>query len=228
MKILQCFEIGDDHPSTGRFANKLWQYVFLVDIARKHGAQLRLVPWIGEMLFELESERPEHIAPSTDFAKEGWETQTIVTAPMFFRVPTHYHPEENIQQIRSLFKWRHKYHPSRVPICEVVIHIRGGDFMQLDWCPKVHLETFMRAVGDAGLNKLGVHVVSGDAKPRQSVYPDDLDYLYDFQLMVNAKALFCYPMSMFSYVASLLNENDVFIPRGYTAGETKCRFEKRS
>lgn len=227
MKLLQCWDIGSDHPRHGRFANKLCQYLVLKGMQQRYGCRLRVAPWIGAELFELNDEIMAAPDAITDSSQDGWDQADIVTVPMFFEMPNCPWPRIDPQVVRETFRWKSQFDPIQVPVFDVVIHHRGGDFFSSNDWPQVPVKVMLAGVAAFGLDPERTVVVSPDHPLDQTVYPERLRHVYDFQVLVNALALFVYPRSTFSVIAGHFNVNTVYLPCHFINGPSGCAFTRR-
>jgi hypothetical protein len=207
LSIIQIPTLG----KKGRLGNWLNLYTFARRLAESSGAILETPDWVGRRMFDLK----DPLIESVRGRQFEFEEKAI------------YHPTYSIEDFRRYLPMNpHIKVLASIHAPYLAVHIRRGDFMISDLWPQVPLEVI-----EAGVRGLDLPWEQADLymeeKPHKTLLPLSEPYMIDFCEMVLAKHLVIYPASSFSGFASMLNENNVYLPYDYKFGKTHCKWRQR-
>jgi hypothetical protein len=229
----------------GRFGNQVMQYLLCRAFAQAYGLELRMDPWIGERIFQIDHPRPNdwerpgavHELPRVNehsiFERDRHEP--------FFR-GREFRGYAQMQQCmiytkRQAQAWL-KLRPEIETACAhavlaspmssgaVVCHRRVGDYVGYGY-PVVSHHAYERACAEFGLDlDEAVFLSEENPIPHAGFLPDELSFMPDFYRMMVAKTLLR-ANSSFSWLAALLGDGLVLSPivEGLEGGkEHNCAF----
>ena len=196
--------------SEGRFANRLVHYIVGKCYAEAIGATVEIPNgWLGETIFEIND---PHI--------NGRSGATIL--PPFFNLPHRLvDPCLTRANVKRFLRWR----PGWVRVTRrdrAAVHVRRGDYMTDGNFPIVSEVDLCLEASRFGNQ---CELVREDKPQSTGLFPDGIDFLEDFQRLMTAENVFVYPRSTFSQVAALLGDGNIYMPFGYVAGQSSCKFK---
>lgn len=192
----------------GRFGNKLFQYAFGRAYAEAMGCTLETDPWIGQRLFGLSD--PSISAERTVVGEEIVQTMAVDVNIECYAQSQQCADLYSRDMVRKWFTFVPEIAdklPKEIP--EVAIHLRRGDYWDAGY-PIVGIESYLIAMRQFGYQAKNVTICS-EENPSLSSLPQDIDYLSDFALLMNAKVHFR-SNSSFSWWAATLGHGLVFSP----------------
>ena len=208
--IVQVTRLG----KMGRFGNQIFQYLFARAYAEKYDAILEIPNWVGQKIFKnVEHPKPSVKLPTTKTDQVKWGMVNIDLGGYFQR-------KEFIDilsetKIRSWLQFQDRWE-KRFPkeaTFSVVAHLRRGDYISKfsnEYC-EISKESYLRACDKFNIPKKNIRWVSEETQIKDPRLDDDLQFLPDFFLMVNADVLLR-ANSTFSFWAGFFNKNEVYSP----------------
>lgn len=214
--IFQIPDLG----KIGQFGNWLSYYCLAKKYAEVHGADLQTPMWQGQEVFDLHDPPIEGDGDvlKLDFPKR--KTPEPFTVQNIWEIIGKERVDFTDNDARRYLPFREKPEDGYMSFM-VVLHIRKH-FWKNPTCHPVVSEKKLRSAIDAvGIRSDLVRIFS-DETTVFSCSPVE-----DFKYMAVAQNLFCYPRSSFSLWAGIFNPNNVWIPHGWTYGETDCYYERK-
>lgn len=208
--IVQVTRLG----KMGRFGNQIFQYLFARAYAEKYDAILEIPTWVGQKIFKnTEHPKPSIKLPTTKTNLVEWGKINIDLGGYFQR-------KEFIDilsetKIRSWLQFQdrwEKFFPKEAAF-SVVAHLRRGDYISKfsnEYC-EISKESYLQACNKFSIPKENIRWVSEETQIKDPRLDDDLQFLPDFFLMVNADVLLR-ANSTFSFWAGFFNRNKVYSP----------------
>lgn len=195
----------------GRFGNQMFQYAYARALSEKRNQPLTTNRWEGENIFDL----PRH----QRFVLDGVD-----------ELPEHYRQDQESliysrKQAKQWFVLKPEIEEvlrSRVPKCDVVCHLRRGDYKRLGYVV-VSEHSYGAAMLHAGYCK---NKVTWICEESPLVITEMPEFLPDFYALMSANVLFR-SNSTFAWWAATLGDAKVYSPviDGIEGGiEQECQF----
>lgn len=195
----------------GRFGNQMFQYAHARALAEKMGVPLCTNPWVGESIFQIQSDR--------------------IAGPDCATISGYFQDQDSLNYTRSQIKEWFKFRPeieerlrAYIHGGEVVAHLRRGDYGPLGYVV-VSKESYLKHAKEYDLERM---VFLSEENP--TVHPDftgEWSFLPDFYRMMKARVLYR-ANSSFSWWAGTLGRAIVMSPLidGKQGGEAEqhCDF----
>jgi hypothetical protein len=210
------------------------QYLFCRAFAEKHGIELRIDPWVGEQVFQIEHARPDgrlacrvneyelvrfgdrsHLPESVPLAFPDLEFRGYAQMQI---CADHY----TKRQAQAWLKLRPEIETgcanAVIADCDgiedrIVCHRRVGDYIGYGY-PVVSPASYRKAAERFGLHWESRHLsilTEEEPTPHTGFLPDDLGFMADFYRMMVAPTLLR-ANSSFSWLAALLGDGLVLSP----------------
>ena len=197
----------------GRFGNQLWQYAFAKTYALENGFDLQVPSdWMGRKLFNITDPPLTEIFPKTELDELPIEKHSIDLNGYYQH--QRFADCMDVDQVKAFFKfkdiWLDNFSKSKEYY--IVCHFREGDFNILPQYCTIKPRSYMDAARDFGYNTNDVVCVAEGLKKSEDsrnysedkTYGGNIDFLYDFFLLMNADIIFR-SNSTFSWWAAFLS-----------------------
>tara|TARA_R110000824_G_scaffold196744_2_gene380032 strand:- start:1127 stop:1882 length:756 start_codon:yes stop_codon:yes gene_type:complete len=204
----------------GRFGNQLFQYAFAKSYAMKNGYELQIPKdWIGRALFDIADPelRDSFAATGLD---QRIEDQHSIDLHGFYQHQDFLNIMDS-DTVRSFFKFKDVWVDMfpKVKPYYIACHLRRGDYVNNPHFPVIHEKSYLDAVEKYGYSLDDIIFVGEEIKQPNDTrnYSSDksfhgnIDFLYDFFLLLNADVLFR-SNSTFGWWGSFLSKNKTFSP----------------
>lgn len=208
-KIIQFTSLGH----FGRFGNQIFQYIFARTYAERYGAILEIPNWIGQKIFK----NVEHVEPTKQLPRTGIDSLNFGDVNLdllgYFQKKEYISILEE-RKIRKWLqfqdRWLEKFKDLNF---DVVAHLRKGDYIYKysDVFCEVSKRSYLDACDKFNISKENIVWLSEEEQEKIDDLDDDLQFLRDFFIMVNAKILLR-GNSTFSFWAGFFNKNKVYSP----------------
>lgn len=197
----------------GRFGNQLWQYAFAKSYALHNGYELEVPEnWIGRLLFNIDDPVISSNFPrlELDDMPDGNHSIDLYGYYQHQR----YADTMNADTVRSFFTFKDEW-VDRFPKIKpyyIACHMRRGDYINNPNYCVVEKESYEKALDQYGYDLehaifVGEEIkYSSDSRNYHSdkTYYGNIDFLYDFFLLLNSDVLFR-SNSTFGWWASFLS-----------------------
>lgn len=218
----------------GRFGNQCLTYLFCRALAERIGCDLRVEPWVGERIFQIDHGRPSEITgtrhrlnviEALQWAALPYDSKTDVEVRDYCQ-----RQEAVIYTKRQAQAWL-TFRPEIIEAClriqyaPLIGHQRTGDYRDLGYVV-VRRDSYWDACQEYGLDSSQLRVLNEENAEFPASLAVDLSFVADFWRMVQARTLLR-GNSTFSWLAGLLGKGLVLSPviEGLEGGkEHHCRF----
>lgn len=213
--------------SYGRWGNCLSQYSAAKKYAEMHNCRLQTPEWVGEKVFEINSERISTVLPTVEHDLLPWGRQNINLHGYFQNqdIVSKMSRKELKSWFRIQERWKKRF-PKKKPFY-VACHLRRGDYCSVfsDVFCTVSENSYFNCLQSLGIQKEDV-VFVGDSIPETANdlkgmgikhsapagdWGYDLEFLPDFMTLVNADIILR-ANSTFSWWAATLSNAKVYSP----------------
>lgn len=221
----------------GRFGNQVMQYLFCRALAERFNLELRVDPWMGERVFRITHNRPDHRPVKrynelelAAMAQAGaLDTVNSIREPrdLEFRgyAQIHLCMIYTKRQAQSWLQLRpdveEKCAAVRPDGDTIIGHRRVGDYVGYGGYPVVSALSYWRALKKFGLDESRFVLLSEESPTRHAGLHDDLSFMPDFYRMMKAPVLLR-GNSSFSWLAGLLGDGLVLSPVVNDFGGGNC------
>ena len=207
MNIIQMSSLG----RMGRFGNQLFQYAFAKTYAEKYDCVLEIPhEWIGRQIFNIEDNALSAPLPKTgldeiNFGDVNIDLHGFFQHQKFLDIMNPVKVKEWFSfqdRWKSLFKKPKDFY--------VAAHIRHGDYVGGEKYCTISEECYIHSCNEFGYDGEDLIIVSEEK--RQPGDPGNMDFLYDFFVLMEADILFR-SNSTFGWWAGFLgNQKIVYSP----------------
>ena len=195
----------------GRFGNQLFQYAFAKSYAQKYNCVLEIpADWMGRHIFEIDDSSPTSQLPKTEldnipFGEVNIDLNGYFQHQKFLDIMN---PDDVKRWFNFRTEWTDKFKKPRE--FYVASHLRHGDYIGGEKYCTITEKCYLDSCEKFGYHKEDVIVVSEEE--RQPDDPRNMDFLYDFFVLMEADVLFR-SNSTFGWWAGFLgNQKAVYSP----------------
>ena len=207
----------------GRFGNQLFQYAFAKSYAKKYNCIFEIpADWIGRNIFEIDDSSLSRQLPKTEiddipFGQVNIDLTGYFQHQKFLDIM-------NPDDVRKWFTFRKEWTDKfkKPKDFYVASHLRHGDYVGGEKYCTITEKCYLDSCEKFGYHKEDVIIVSEEK--RQPDDPCDMEFLYDFFVLMNADVIFRSNSTFGWWSGFLGNQKVVYSPVDYQGGLQYCEY----